>query len=305
MNDLSPAVAARGYLSRGWQITPVMPGGKQPLNKGWQKNDVTEPMISELFRDHTNIGIRLGTPSGGLVDVDIDSATCLRLTDLLPPTGLTHGRSSKKRSHFWYQIDGNPPQTIQFKHPVTGGMLIEIRSTGGQTVVPPSHYQIGGKKEKLTWDEFGSPGQITSDELRVNVSRIAAIALVADEWKSGSRHLKALALSGVLLRGGYTQAQAESFLRAVCEAAKDDEVKDRMAALSDTSKNLANNRPATGLPSLAALLGERVVEAIQNWLSLRAPTFNESFAWELPLSFDKINTPEIPADLLPGVFGEF
>lgn len=47
----------------------------------------------------------LGTPSGGLVDVDLDSpeAVCLA-PHVLPETGATFGRASKPRSHFLYIV---------------------------------------------------------------------------------------------------------------------------------------------------------------------------------------------------------
>lgn len=313
MSDLTPTTAAKLYLSHGWQPLPVIAGGKRPIGKNWQEGTLNEADVDRAFTNRANVGIRLGTPSGGLVDIDIDSPLCLRLTHLLPPTGMIHGRSGKPRSHFWYQLDGEAPKTQQFKNPITGEMIIELRSTGAQTVVPPSQYAVttgrAAERNLLSWESFDTPGKYSASELAKSVSKIAAISLIAGDWnKQGSRHSAALALSGMLLRGGFSQQEAVQFIEAVCEASDDDEVADRVAAVAYTAERIAANEPATGGPSLAQSLDPLIVSTVQKWLDLKSAQSmagDEPFVWDTPLTFDKISTPEISASLLPGVYGEF
>lgn len=313
MSDLTPTTAAKLYLEHGWQPLPVIAGGKRPISKNWQEGTLNEADVEHAFAGRANVGIRLGNPSGGLVDIDIDSELTLRLTHLLPPTGMVHGRTGKPRSHFWYQIDGASPKTAQLKHPVTGEMIIELRSTGAQTVVPPSQYADNTGLEKgrnlLSWETFGSPGKVTAYELAKSVAKIAAITLIAGDWnRQGSRHAAALALSGMLLRGSYSQEEATQFIEAVCEASEDDEVADRVATVAYTAERIASNEPATGGPSLSKLLDPVIVSTVQKWLDLKSAQSmagDAPFVWDTPLTFDKTSTPEICASLLPGIYGEF
>ncbi len=82
--------------------------------------------------------ILLGEPSGGLLDVDVDCDEALRLRKLLPTTSCKFGRKSKPESHFLYLVEGELPKTMKFTDP-DGQCLIELRSTGAQTVFPPTN----------------------------------------------------------------------------------------------------------------------------------------------------------------------
>jgi hypothetical protein len=58
---------------------------------------------------------------------------------------------------------------------------MELRSTGGQTVAPPSILpgDDGGKiEEPCVWRENGEPAQIDLDELTRVLNRVAAAALI-------------------------------------------------------------------------------------------------------------------------------
>jgi hypothetical protein len=315
---MPPAEAATRFLQRGWSPIPVTAGGKMPLGKGWQKQHLTLVDVSAAFRGNANIGLLLGEPSGGLVDVDIDHPIALSLARLLPKTGMIHGRTGNPASHHWYQIEGDIPATAQFKDPVSGQMLIELRSTGGQTVVPPSRYtNKEGGTSQLTWEVFEAPAQISASELHQTVSRVAAITLLAIHWKQqGSRHATALALSGFLLRGGCTTEMAERIIAAVCAAAGDDEEKDRVATVASTAEKLESNEPASGATKLAELLDGKIVSTLQKWLGLKRSAIpslpsssqigsSHEFSWDVPALFDDVSTPEIPSTLLPGIYGNF
>jgi hypothetical protein len=68
----SVSEAARVYFKMGWITVPVHFQSKDPIKKGWAKQEVTEENIPQLFADEQmNIGIIDGPRSGGIVDVDL------------------------------------------------------------------------------------------------------------------------------------------------------------------------------------------------------------------------------------------
>lgn len=131
--------AAQRYLRRGWMPVYVPPGVKGPNRKGWEKQRLTDANLLAHFSRPGNVGIILGEASGNLVDVDLDCPEALELANrYLPATPSMTGRPSAPRSHRWYVSD--VPATRQFRDPKTREMIVELRSTGGQTLVGPSRH---------------------------------------------------------------------------------------------------------------------------------------------------------------------
>ena len=94
------------------------------------------------------IGVLLGEPSGWLVDVDLDCPEAREAAErFLPPTACVTGRESSKASHRWYVADG--ARTRQFRDPVDRSMIVELRSTGAQTIVGPSIHPSGERYDAL------------------------------------------------------------------------------------------------------------------------------------------------------------
>jgi len=139
--------AAKVYIKMGFSPVPIPPGEKGPRMKGWQDLKIQESDVSKHFKGNKNIGLILGEPSGGLTDVDIDSMNALKIAPLfLPETKMISGRASKPKSHYFYTCEG--AKTMKFVDPEDGSTIIEIRSTGAQTVVPPSIHPSG---ERVKW----------------------------------------------------------------------------------------------------------------------------------------------------------
>ncbi len=157
-------------------------------------------------------------------------------------------------------------------------MLIELRSTGCQTVAPPSLHPSG---EVVRWErgdpgrgEECEPGIVTGAALRRAVGRVAAAALLARRWPGeGQRDEAAKDLAGLLLRGGWDAPETDRFIRLVARLAGDEEWRKRAKA-KRTAEKLAAGQPVTGGPSLAERLGyhsgdgERVVARLRDWLDL-------------------------------------
>ena len=99
--------AAQAYIDRGYQVVPVVPGEKRPAEKDW----VTTTFSADYFADRPkqSIGLKFGSVSGNLVDVDIDSDVCAAAAPfILAPTGMVGGRSQRPRTHWFYRLDACP-----------------------------------------------------------------------------------------------------------------------------------------------------------------------------------------------------
>ena len=71
---------ARAFLRRyGWQPVPVPTRRKGPVRSGWQNLRLTDEERPQYFDDDDNLGVLLGEPSGGLVDVDLDCEEAVQL----------------------------------------------------------------------------------------------------------------------------------------------------------------------------------------------------------------------------------
>ncbi len=295
MNALEAALA---YHARGFVPLPLRPREKRPIGEGWEKYRPDEAAIRRDFANGVGVGLLLGAPSRGLADVDLDAPEARALADgFLPETEAVSGRVSSRRSHRWYLAPG--VSTARYRDPVDGGTIVELRSDGAQTVAPPSVHPSG---ELVVWESDGEPARVDAAELRVAAPRLAACALVARHWPTGSRHDAALALAGMLLRGGWSREDTEHFVCRAAEAARDEEWRDRVRAVADTVAALARDEQATGAPTLARLLGERVVDRLREWLGLRRESAEVRDAdWpvrrELPSPL--VPVPALEADLLP------
>lgn len=164
--------AAFAYTTRGLRVVPIPAGTKGIFTKGWEKWRLGFEDLPQHFNGASgagNIGIMLGEPSGGLVDVDLDCPEAIELADeFLPPTSVVTGRPSAPRSHRWYLAPGL--KTKQYRDPVTKEMMLELRSTGGQTLVGPSIHPDSGEP----YDHLdGIPPIVDGADL---AARVAALA---------------------------------------------------------------------------------------------------------------------------------
>ena len=259
--------AAQKYIDQGMAVIPVKSLSKIPALSGWQNRSVGDVDITADFPEgsNSNIGIVLGSQSGGIVDIDLDCAEAVRMAPMfLPETGMIFGRAGSPRSHYVYRVE-NCQGRVAFSGPANEGVLVEYRGNGAQTVLPPSIHPSG---EAVTFYEDGEPSSVDHDALDKAVKQLAAAALIAKHWVSGKRHDTALALSGALLSRGWFDDDVEDFVRAVCKGAGDAEVDDRVKTVAATQEAQDRGEPATGLTRLRSLIGSSVVERVVEWLEL-------------------------------------
>jgi putative DNA primase/helicase len=182
---LSALRAAERYVGRGFAVVPVPHGKKGPNIEGWEGLRLSAEELPEHFNGKPqNIGLILGHPSGGLVDVDHDAEEAARIADrFLPPT-VTSGREGSPHSHWWYISLG--AETVRYKD-VDGRVLVELRSTGCQTIVEPSVHPSG---ERVVWHRAGPElAEVQASELSWRVRELATATLIARHVPpAGGRH---------------------------------------------------------------------------------------------------------------------
>ena len=162
---------AQRYARRGWSVIPIPYRSKNPSRRGWQQLRLREAELHDHFDDRPqNIGVLLGEPSNWLVDIDLDHPRRAALADrYLPPTPAVFGRRGNPRSHRIYRVTG--PVATKKHGSKSTGMLVELRSTGTQTVFPPSTHESG---EPITWEAEGAePTEVAPDELLTAVAELA------------------------------------------------------------------------------------------------------------------------------------
>lgn len=166
-NGRNPILAAAiAYRRRGWRVVPIPHGSKNPgdaYGKGWQDARLELDDLPRYFSSPIHLGVLLAEPSGGIVETDLDCRFARALAlHFLPPTELRSGRPGSPNSHWWYKatgLKGSPAaRTKRFQElgnddPDKAGdpnsavdernVIVELRSTRGQTVAPPSIHPTG------------------------------------------------------------------------------------------------------------------------------------------------------------------
>jgi putative DNA primase/helicase len=268
MRESAVLLAARGYISRGFFVVPIPPGGNRPFLPEWQELRLSENQLPKYFRTAENIGLLL-SPSG-LVDVDCDCVEAVAVARiLLPRTQMVHGHTSNPSSHLYFRAT-KLSQNFKFLDPrylresaVSRSTIIEIR-VNGQTVVPPSINQRSG--ERVVWEQQGEPADVNGLLLLKRVERIASAALIARYWPNGARHNATLALAGMLVRADWLDEDIHEFVRAVVTAAHDEEGAARLRDIVSTSERLRQHLPATGASTLGEIIGRDIVDKVCEWL---------------------------------------
>ena len=288
--------AALDAYHRGLAPLPIPRHSKSPAMTGWTKVRWPDPetdtgegeaAVRQAFEEYTaggstNLGVLLGEASGDLIDVDLDHPAAQRLKSyLLPYTAAVHGRETSRKSHYWYRAKlGTLPPTRRLKIPdVSGrgsGVSVEIRTTGSQTLVPPSIHPATAETyewEGEPWGGAEGPAVVDGTELLAQVTLLGLCAVLLDAWPGpGQRHDAYVALAGGLLRYGDSQTvhpfwerNAGLVIRTLAQATHDEdgaEQREREAIYS-TKRRLREGGEATGFTRLAEYIGEESVKIVE------------------------------------------
>jgi putative DNA primase/helicase len=274
------------YIGRGWAVVPIPHKKKKPLGEEWPGWRITIADAHQRFNGGPqNVGVILGEASGGLTDVDLDTAEATRAAGYFLQRTLCFGRRSKPCSHWLYQSglwQTEDKAAIQFKFATGTGkarteqMILELRIGGGgkgaQTVFPGSVHETG---ELIAWDDARETvAQADGAALKQHCARAAAAALIAGHFPSkGARHDAGLTLGGFLSRCGFSRPDAELFSEAVTIASGQpmEKVKDvRKAAREAWDEASRPGGRARGFPAFAETFGEDVAKHVSKWLGFNS-----------------------------------
>jgi hypothetical protein len=287
---------AKQYCEEGLYPIPVQYKGKKPtVPTDWTNLKVTPDNAEQYFNGkETNIGILLGD---GLIDIDIDDERLLGLAkDILPPSGLVFGRASKRSSHYLYKSDHQETKKYTFGNKT----LIEIRSKGCQTVVPPSTHIEG---EVITWERRESLTKTSSEQITQYVGLLAFTSIILNYYpsKSGERNDVCDAITGVLLRASFGTEDIDTTVTFIAQHCGDEEYRKRAKAKT-IKKNLDEKKKVLGLPALQKLLELQNddINKIREFLNISKKENHEPLKF---LSyFENVNTPiPKPNWLIPGL----
>lgn len=284
--------AALAAFDRGYTPIPIITKDKRPHGNWkhlrWESREQVQASFEQWAAQGAGgVGLHLGEPSNGLVDVDLDHPRAHRLRDhFLPKTGMRSGRTGRPLTHYWYQVEGEIPSKRAYKMP-DRSVSVELRSDGHQTVIPPSIHPSGEfyQWEGDPWGGEVGPTVVDGKKLAVQVALLGLGSVLLDAWPTqGSRHEAYLALAGGLLRYGdqvhpWWDRNLPVLIGALATATHDEDgAETRIKEVMETTrKRLRAGGEAVGFPKLAELVGADHAEAAR-----RMAREVEQLAWVKP-----------------------
>lgn len=249
----NPIAVAREWLARGIMPIPIRAGSHKPKGgEGWNKVKVTEDNLEDYFTPGDNVGGLWGKPSHNIIDVDLDWDEAVALAPhILPPTFM-YGRSSRPRSHYLYKC-----VTPTFKRGSLGkdgSVIIEIRSTGTQSVLPPS---IHPDKERYEINSDVAIESIKLKKLERLVNKLAVLSVMARYYPDNGRHDYVHALTGALLWSQWGAEEVAESLYLVLDVVGNLETErdQRERTIINTIEKFGEEQSVNGWPTLLEMVG--------------------------------------------------
>ena len=182
------AAAAR-YAGLGLATVPVLPGDKRPAIP-WRDIVGPDPELTvDYLKDHpdANIGIVTGSPSGGLLVVDVDVRADgvdgrKSMRDFETLRGRLDPTVTYRTAHDGIQVLFRCPPGSVPRNATNPALGIDLRGEGGIAVVPPSSLSDGGTYRFV---EGRSPDDLPIAEADERVMRL--VELVSRRGASASR----------------------------------------------------------------------------------------------------------------------
>jgi hypothetical protein len=287
--------AAVIYTYCGVRVIPTDPHTKRCLLEQWPtlRFEAAEILTNADFRKPgAGAGALWGEPSGNLIDGDCDCReTIYAAKSLLPKTAAIYGRPGKPDSHYVFRASGFLPATTKYIDPFRikrgnpdeepelqeGAVLLELRSTGSQSLLPPSPHPKGGHYE---WSVAGEPAEVDSTELVRAFGETAAAALITRVWRDhpGCGNALAMALGGMWAKNGLSLERATRILEVATKFPDlDREWQERVKTLERTYAKYADGDEVEGFEGLKKILNEEpatlFAQTLNKWLDLEKKRF--------------------------------
>ncbi len=258
------AQTAEYWLSKGVYTVPLRSRSKRPKGKDWPHlRLVEEDFRNGVFKPGDNIGALWGEASDHATDIDLDLEEAVEVAPYILPETFMYGRTNKEESHYIYRIVGAETHKWQVSEL---GTIIEIRSTGAQSVIPPSRHPDGGIY-------FSSNNDVDFVELtKLDMERYAdevAVAAVFTRFypTQGSRHDYVHACTGALCHQEWQEDKIKRVMGAVLTVIQEDEdeLDDRKGSVVNTiEKHHAGDR-TKGFTTLQDWISMPVIAALRRW----------------------------------------
>jgi Bifunctional DNA primase/polymerase, N-terminal len=254
--------AAAQLILAGISVVANKPESKQPVMTGWTKRGLRLDEVPHVFQDGGNLGLLNGEPSGWLVTIDIDVPEGLKIAEKFLTTTLAGGRTGTRRAHHFYV---SPDAKTKKWTGDDGTVLLELRSTGCQTLIEPSVHPSG---QPYLWDRdvTAELAEIAAEDLERHCTELATATAIARCVPEKGRHDWALALAGYLLRPGRLDEESTlDILIAAWHAAEADTadaMRDLEGIVRDSAQKNIAGKAVVGGPTL-----EKVAPGLPDLLS--------------------------------------
>ena len=260
---------AQSWLERGIQPIPIRANSKRPKGgEDWNKLLVNPTTIAEHFEPGDNVGALWGEPSGWIVDVDLDCDEAAAAAPSLMPETFVYGRYSRPGTHYLYRSVG--ATTRKWIGP-KGVVLLEVRSTGTQSVLPPSMHP---ERERYEINHEVEIIDVPAAKLRAFLDQLAAVSLLVRFYpESGARHDYIHALTGGLLRDGWSPDDLRKLTNALLDAVshRESDRLQRERTVENTIEHFADDDRTLGWKSLAGWIEGESLDKIRAWLKPKSP----------------------------------
>lgn len=258
-----PTQTAQYWLEKKVYTVPLRSRSKRPKSTNWPHIRLVEDDLQNgAFKPGDNIGALWGDASDHATDVDLDMEEAIWVADYILPDTFIYGRTSKERSHYVYKVMGAQTRKWQVQEL---GTIIEIRSTGAQSVIPPSRHPEGGI---YCTDEDEDFTQLTKLELERYAEEIAVAAVFTRHYPTaGSRHDYVHACTGALCHQEWPDEKIGRVMEAMLNVIQDeeDEISDRVNAVRNTVEHHKLGDRTKGFTSLEAWMSMPVIAALRRW----------------------------------------
>jgi hypothetical protein len=258
------AQTAEDWLARGVYTVPLRSRSKRPKGKDWPHlRLVEEDFRNGVFKPGDNIGALWGEASDHATDIDLDLEEAVEVAPHILPETYIYGRTGKEESHYVYRIVGAETRKWQVSEL---GTIVEIRSTGAQSVIPPSHHPEGGMYFSDDIDaEFT---ELSKLDMERYADEIAVAAVFTRFYPTeGSRHDYVHACTGALCHQEWQEDKIKRVMGAVLTVIQEDEdeLDDRKGSVINTiEKHHAGDR-TKGFTTLQDWISMPVIAALRRW----------------------------------------
>jgi len=295
---------AKDWLELGIKPVPIRPRMKKPRGNSWQKLRLTKATIPEYFRENDNVGGLWGKPSGWIVDVDLDDEDAAAVAEFLLPRTVVYGRQSRPETHYLYICKG--AKTHKWRGPKKE-TIVEIRSTGAQSVLPPS---IHPDRERYIVDDWNDEEFTILPRIKLMryLDEVATAALFVRNFpEDGSRHDYIHAMAGAMLWSKMKPEDVRRVGKAIVYAIQDmdDDPRQRLRTIENTIEHHRKGNRIAGWPMLKDWLSAREIQYLRRWVTHKdfledSPVEISGIPSARSTTFDKslLNVPGLVGDLV-------